>query len=357
MISRRSYRIAATVGPALVTLAIGAFALIGVKRIAAARDAVTLSRDIAENLLTVQARLTDAETAERGFLLTGSRIYLDPGAGAAANVHRSLAGARRLISNPGEQARLDTLATVIAQKLAELDSAARVYAGPGGLTAAAAIVRSDHGQELMRKAREIIGNIVTTEHDRLALRQEREHWLTVITVASVLAAMMLAGLLSLLATTMFSGALTAREKADRRRAEALAELERANRELAEQASEMEAQTVELEQANDELRGVTEDLVRQTAQAERASARVLNVLDSMSDAFIAFDRDWKITQVNREGARLTVSDPSTIIGHSLWSVWGKWIDPESAALLREAMRGSVPEIFEFEVAPNYWFDIG
>jgi PAS domain S-box-containing protein len=356
VISRRSYRVAATIGPAIVTLAIGVFALIGVERISMARDAVTLSRDIAENLLTVQARLTDAETAQRGFLLTGSRVYLDPGAGAAADVHRSLAAARRLISDAGEQARLDTLATVISEKLAELDTTARVYRGPGGLTAAAGLVRSDRGQALMGKVREIIGHIVTTERERLAGRQAREHQLTVITVASVFAALVLAGLLSLLATTMFNSALTAREKADRHRKETLAELERANSELAEQASEMEAQTVELEQANDDLRVVSEDLTRQTAAAEHARGRVLNVLDSMSDAFIAFDRDWTITQLNREGARLTVADPSTIVGHSLWAVWGKWIDPALATMLREAMSGRTPEVFEFEVAPNYWFDI-
>ncbi|HEY7860839.1 MAG TPA: CHASE3 domain-containing protein, partial [Gemmatimonadaceae bacterium] len=321
MTSTRTYRIAATVGPAIVSLAIGVFALIGVQRIAAAREAVTRSRDVAEDLLTLQARLTDAETAQRGYLLTGSRLYLDPGRGAAADVHRSLAAARRVIADPVEQARLDTLATVIANKLAELDSATRTYDGAGGLTAAAALVRSDRGQELMREARELIGRIVTMERDRLAQRQEREQRLTIITVASVLAAILIAGLLSLLATTMFNGALTAREKADRH-----------------------------------LRSVTADLARESAAAERASARVLNVLDSMSDAFIAFDRDWTIRQLNREGAQLTGGPASAIVGRSLWDVWGKWIAPELAERLRVAMDGASPELFEFEVAPSYWFEI-
>ena len=328
----------------------------GVQRIAAARNAVTLSRDIAEDLLNVQARLTDAETSQRGFLLSGSRDYLDPGAGAAADVRRSLAAARRLISDPNERADLDTLASVISAKLAELDSATRAYEGRGGLTSAVGIVRSDRGQELMRKAREIIGNIVTMERERLALRQEREQRITVITIGSVFAAILLAGFLSLLATTMLNNALTARERADRRRQEALADVERANGELAEQASEMEAQTVELEQANDDLRVVTEDLARQSAVAERARERVLNVLDSMSDAFISFDHDWTITQLNREGARLTVGSASAIVGRSLWDVWGRWITPELESRLREAMRGETSDILEFEVAPNYWFDI-
>lgn len=293
----------------------------GVQRIAAARDAVTRSRDIAEQLLTVQARLTDAETAQRGYLLTGSRIYLDPGSGAAADVHRSLAAARRLIADPGEQARLDTLATNIAAKLADLDSATRVYDTPTGHGTAAAAVRSDRGQELMRKTRELIGNIVAMERDRLALRQAHEQQLTVITVASVIAAILLAGLLSLLSTTMLNGALTAREKADRH-----------------------------------LRTATENLARESAAAERASERVLNVLDSMSDAFVAFDHDWTITQLNREGARITLSSASSIVGRSLWDAWGRWIAPELAETLRSAMNGTSPDLFEFEVFPNYWFEI-
>lgn len=272
MISRRTLRIAATVGPALVSLAIGVFALVGVTRLAVARDAITLSRDVAEALQTVQARLTDAETAQRGYLLTGSRDYLAPGEGAAADVHHSLASARRLISDSTEQARLDTLSIIIADKLAELESAKRAYESTGGLTAAAEIVRSDRGQYLMRRARELIGSIVTAERERLARREDHERKLRALTTALVFGAILLAGLLSLLGNTILNRALSAREEADRRRRRALTELETVNRELGEQATTMEAQTIELEQANEELRGVTEDLERQTTAAEFASER-------------------------------------------------------------------------------------
>ena len=119
----------------------------------------------------------------------------------------------------------------------------------------------------------------------------------------------------MLVNTMLSRALTARELADKKRQEALGELEAVNRELGEQASEMEAQTVELEQANEELRTVSDDLARQTSAAERASERVVNVLDTMSDAFISFDRDWTIRQFNREGVRLTTGNGPTDRGQS------------------------------------------
>lgn len=173
MNSRRAFRIAATVGPALVTLAIGVFSLLALVRLAAAREAVTRSRDIAESLHTVLARLTDAETSQRGYLLTGSREYLDPGAGAAADVHRALASARRLIADSTEQRRLDTLSTVISGKLSELESVTRAY-DSRGLAAAAAVVRSDRGQNLMREARELIGTIEGAERARLEAREAYE---------------------------------------------------------------------------------------------------------------------------------------------------------------------------------------
>jgi PAS domain S-box-containing protein len=355
VISRRALRIAATVGPALVTLGIGVFSLVALSRLGAARDAVSHSRDITESLQTVLTRLTDAETSQRGYLLTGSRDYLVPGAGAAADVHRALASARRLIADSAEQRRVDTLSGAIAEKLAELDGATRAY-DSGGIVAAAAMVRSGHGEALMREVREQIGQIEGAERARLELRETHESRLRIVTAALIFAAILLAGMLSLLVNTMLGRALAAREAADQRRVKALAELEAVNQELSAQALEMEAQTVELEQANEELRSVSEDLARQRIAAERASERVVNVLDTMSDAFISFDGNWTVRQLNREGIRLTSKAGSSIVGRNLWELWGPWIAPELEQKLRAAMAGKLVEPFEFEVAPSYWFDI-
>lgn len=355
MISRRTLRLAATVGPALVTLAIGIFSLLALTRLSAAGDAVARSRDITEALQTVLARLTDAETAQRGYLLTGSKEYLAPGAGAAADVHRSLAAARRLISDADEQHRLDTLSTVISEKLAEIELASRVFESKG-VAAATAVDRADAGQAAMHRARELIGDIEGAERVRLERRELHEARLRVLTAALIFAAIILAGLLSLYVNTMLGRALAARELADKHREKALADLASVNKELSAQALEMEAQAIELEQANEELRSVSEDLAHQREAAERASARVVNVLDTMSDAFISFDRDWTIRQLNREGVRLTSKTGPSIVGRNIWEMWGRSIAPELEAKLRDAMAGRAVEPFEFEVAPGFWFDI-
>jgi PAS domain S-box-containing protein len=355
VITRRTLRIAATVAPALVTLAIGVFSLLALARLAAARDAVTRSRNITESLHTVLSRLTDAETSQRGYLITGSPAYLDPGAGAAADVHRALASARRLIADSTEQRQIDTLSTVISEKLAELESARHAY-DLQGMTAAAATVRSDHGQMLMEKARELIGRIEGTERARLQQREVHEAQLRILTAALIFAAIILAGLLSLFVNTMLSRVLAAREIADRRRQKVVVELESVNKQLSEQAKEMEEQTIELEQANEDLRQLSEDLARQREAAERASERVVNVLDTMSDAFISFDREWIIRQLNRQGIKLTNGGNPSIVGRNIWKLWGKWIAPELETKLRDAMAGRPVEPFEFEVAPGYWVDI-
>ena len=60
MISRRTVRLAATVGPALVSVAIGVFAVVGLARLAAARDAVTLSRNVTGSLRSCLLYTSDA---------------------------------------------------------------------------------------------------------------------------------------------------------------------------------------------------------------------------------------------------------------------------------------------------------
>jgi PAS domain S-box-containing protein len=314
LISGRASRIAATIGPAAVSLAIGVFAVIGVQRLAAVRESVTRARDITEALQTTIARLTDAESAQRGYLLTGARSYLTPGMGAKADVRQALRRARSLVRDSTELAQLDTLESVIGQKLAEMDSSIKLYHGQAGRAAAAASVRSDRNQLLTQRARELAGAAAASERARLESRTARERELTIVSVSAIFAAIVLAALLSLLSNAMLSGALSARESADRRRDLALAEL------------------------------------------ERASGRVHDVLDSMSDGFIAFDRAWKVSHSNREAVRLTSTPASAIVGRTLWGFWGKGIPRELKSALKRAMDTRERDTLEVEVVPGRWFDI-
>lgn len=70
----------------------------------------------------LQAQLMDAETGQRGYLLTGDEKYLQPYTGAAQRVNATLDEIHKLVSNHPEQASIyDLMARNISRKLAELE--------------------------------------------------------------------------------------------------------------------------------------------------------------------------------------------------------------------------------------------
>jgi PAS domain S-box-containing protein len=44
-----------------------------------------------------------------------------------------------------------------------------------------------------------------------------------------------------------------------------------------------------------------------------------VLDSMSDGFVALDRDWRFTYVNIRGAEIQGRTPESLLGRKLYEV--------------------------------------
>src|SRR5882724_8873478 len=63
------------------------------------------------------ARLVDAETGQRGYLLTGDEAYLEPYRAAIKNVDQGVAHFKRLTSdNPNQQKRIQVLEPLIEKK-------------------------------------------------------------------------------------------------------------------------------------------------------------------------------------------------------------------------------------------------
>ena len=95
----------------------------------------------------------DAETGQRGFLLTGDEGYLLPFTTAQKEIPAAEASLRTLTSdNPAQQSRLTNIYATIALKLQELSRTVDL-AKTGNTTDAIAIVRSNEGRNLMRQIR------------------------------------------------------------------------------------------------------------------------------------------------------------------------------------------------------------
>lgn len=107
------------------------------------------------------ALMTDAETASRGYVISGDQAFLEPYQAAVGAVDRSLTQIRELTAdNPVQQRRVETLAPLVADRMAEAKRVLDVRASDG-YEPAAALVTSAAGKRLMDRVRTMV-----TEMDR-----------------------------------------------------------------------------------------------------------------------------------------------------------------------------------------------
>jgi PAS domain S-box-containing protein len=121
---------------------------------------------------TVLSTLKDAETGQRGFLLTGEADFLEPYLAARARVATDLA---RLEEDPiaaaGQAGHIAALRSLAATKLAELDLMVAMQRS-GQADAALARVRTRRGKQLMDAIRQEVQAFRSFNYDILARAQQ-----------------------------------------------------------------------------------------------------------------------------------------------------------------------------------------
>jgi CHASE3 domain sensor protein len=118
----------------------------------------------------LQLKLQDAETGQRGFVITGDESYLSPFAEGSASIVQTIAEIRKLAEdNAAQIARLSRLHELTTAKLDELRSTidARRTAG---FAAAQARILEHSGKQLMDRMRSVAGEMRASE---LALLEAR----------------------------------------------------------------------------------------------------------------------------------------------------------------------------------------
>jgi CHASE3 domain sensor protein len=116
--------------------------------------------------------LVDAETGQRGYLITGDNNYLEPYKAASEGLSPAFSDLRRLIADDADQmASLDRIAELSNQKLTELGKTIRVRQIEG-FAAARSIVESDEGKDTMDRIRAEIEAMRQREAVLLAIYAE-----------------------------------------------------------------------------------------------------------------------------------------------------------------------------------------
>jgi PAS domain S-box-containing protein len=160
----------------LLTLAVlllgGLLGVLNARRLAYRNEQVVHTYNVIGELETLLSSLKDAETGQRGYLLTEDSSYLEPYNAALVQVQTELTRLRDLIpDNPEQQTRLDALEPKIAARLNVAKQTIEL-ARAGNLAAALELVRSDTGETLMDDIRQDVAVMQQAERDLLAQRSE-----------------------------------------------------------------------------------------------------------------------------------------------------------------------------------------
>ncbi len=141
--------------------------------------------EVENKLNHVLSLATDAETGQRGFLLTGKDTYLEPYETAKAQLTTQIDVLKdQTADSPTQQSRAEQLKPLAASKLAELERAITLRATGHG-EEALALVNNDSGKAIMDHMRAIIGEMRLENQRALRDRSARADMLNELALAGL----------------------------------------------------------------------------------------------------------------------------------------------------------------------------
>jgi methyl-accepting chemotaxis protein len=131
---------------------------------------VTHTHLVMEKIAGVLSQVEDAETGQRGFVITGNDAFLEPYLAGTSAVAPLVKDLRELTAdNQTQQKRIDEAEPLIASKLAELKRSIDLRR-TGGFEPAMKLVQSGEGKKYMDDLRRVLGQMDGEERDLLKER-------------------------------------------------------------------------------------------------------------------------------------------------------------------------------------------
>jgi CheY-like chemotaxis protein/CHASE3 domain sensor protein len=154
-------------------VALATLSYVSVQSTAAGARSLSKAIEAIAQLQTVLSTITDAETGQRGYLLTGRESYVEPfssAKGALAGEFRTL---HALIDeDPAQRKRLESLEALWADKMDELGETVALRRS-GESDKALALVRTDRGKNLMDAIRAALDEMLASERQSIAAHTAR----------------------------------------------------------------------------------------------------------------------------------------------------------------------------------------
>lgn len=134
---------------------------------------VSNSRQVALEILATLSALQDAETGQRGYLITEATAYLKPYSNAHSRVLKSLDRLTQLTAaDPAQQRRVNQLRIQTTAQFDEL-SLVVLLTRTRGFEEARRAMRSDRGKEVMDASRTLLADMKVAEELRQRMLEER----------------------------------------------------------------------------------------------------------------------------------------------------------------------------------------
>jgi PAS domain S-box-containing protein len=268
--------------------AIGVMSYLSLARLNENAGSVEHTYDVLAHLDLFLATATDAETAERGYVITGDESYLGP---YRESVQSASAVEQRLreltADNPAQQRRLKSLSGLIDERLAALRAVVSVRDAQG-FEAAQREMLTGKGKGFHDQIRRLIEEMKGAEGVLLRERELRTHRSTVVTQAVILGG----GVLAFGFVGLALGAIR-RDFAGRQRAEDA-----------------------LREARDELERRVE---QRTAQLALSHARTRAIFDTALDGIVMMDHSGGVAEFNPGAERIFGYSRGEVIGRPLAEV--------------------------------------
>ncbi len=193
----------------IILLVVGSASYSNISRLVDTGDWVTHTHQVLTKLEELLSSIKDAETGQRGFIITGEERYLEPYNSATTRIDRAFEEVSRLTrDNAIQQRRLEALQTTLRARLDLLKQIIELRRSAQGFEAARQMIMTDKGKTLMDEVRRMIEVMNAEEDDLLATRtaeaaaSTRMTFITII--GGTIAALVLLSIIGLLITRNIS---------------------------------------------------------------------------------------------------------------------------------------------------------
>ena len=282
----------------LIFLIINLISLINLRTLAKQIDIEEHTFEVLFGLEQTLISLIDAETGQRGFILTGEVRYLEPYNRGIALVGAEIDNLETLtVDNPSQQQRIKNLRFLVADKSEELQDTVdlRIH---GDTEAAVDIILSDKGKNIMDDIRDLLGEMNDEENRLLNVQRKSADDSQIIAQAVVVWGSLVGTVLSLIVSLLLANLIV---KSLTKTRDAANEIAKGNMDVEVNTSGSDevadlSQSIEIMRQN--LKKSLEGMREEKEISAKEKKKIDAILHSIGDGVFVVDAEYKLTMANQ-----------------------------------------------------------